>query len=155
LSPEIRSFLEGCAASYAVHQHTPVISFEDAKHVLPFDPVTMVKSLAFRLPGGGYGLAALRAVDRADYKKIADNLGVRRADLKLASGGEIAGELGMTPGGVAPLPINGATVVMDHRAAALTTIFCGTGRNDATLEIAVAELIRISGATVTDLAKPT
>jgi Cys-tRNA(Pro)/Cys-tRNA(Cys) deacylase len=76
----------------------------------------MVKCLAFRLPDGGYGLVALRAVDRADYK-IADGLGVRRADLKLASGDEIAGDLGMAPGDVAPLPINGATVVIDRRAA--------------------------------------
>lgn len=60
----------------------------------------------------------------------------------------------MAPGGVAPLPINGATVVIDRRAAALTTILCGTGRNDAILEITAAELIRIAGAAISDVAKP-
>jgi prolyl-tRNA editing enzyme YbaK/EbsC (Cys-tRNA(Pro) deacylase) len=36
----------------------------------------------------------------------------------------------------------------------LTTIFCGTGRNDATLEITAAELTRIAGAAISDVAKP-
>jgi Cys-tRNA(Pro)/Cys-tRNA(Cys) deacylase len=84
LSPEIYSFLAAAEVTFKVHDHSPIVSFSDAKSVLPFDPGSMVKGLAFKLPNQAYAIVGMRAADRADYKKIADALGIRRADLKAA-----------------------------------------------------------------------
>jgi len=54
--------------------------------LLPFDPGCMVKGLAFKLPNQAYAIVGTRATDRADYKKIADALGIRRTDLRAARG---------------------------------------------------------------------
>lgn len=140
-------------AAHRIHRHAPILGFESARAVLPFDPAGMVKGLAFRLPDGSCAIAALPGADRADYKKIADALGVRRADLRLASPEEIGALLDMVPGGVAPLPVGGARVLLDQAALGTATVYCGTGRNDATLEIALDELLRVSQAHVADLAK--
>jgi Cys-tRNA(Pro)/Cys-tRNA(Cys) deacylase len=153
MSPKVRDFLAAQAVAFTAHNHSPIISFEDAKAVLPFNPSAMVKGLAFRLPDGQYAIVGMRASDRADYKKIADAFGVRRADLKAADAEAIVGDLDMAPGGVTPLPINGALVVFDLGVLDLGVVFCGTGRTDATLEIAGADLVRIAGGQVANLAK--
>jgi Cys-tRNA(Pro)/Cys-tRNA(Cys) deacylase len=153
VSPEIERLLAGSGAKYTVHRHAPVVSYEDAKAALPFDPAAMVKGLAFRTPDGRYAIVAMRAEDRADYKKIADALGVRRADLRMATAEEIDADLDMQAGGVVPLPVRNAAVLIDRGVLELDVIVCGSGRSDATLEIAGQELLRIAAAQVTDLTK--
>lgn len=138
---------------HRVHAHMPIGGYESAKALLPFDPAAMVKGLAFRLPDGACAIVALQAADRADYRKIADALGVRRADLQLASAEDIAAQLGMVPGGVAPVPVGGARLLVDRAVAELGTVFCGSGRNDATLEIDAHALLRATQATPADLVK--
>jgi Cys-tRNA(Pro)/Cys-tRNA(Cys) deacylase len=153
MSPEIERFLVEAGVIFKVHSHPPIMSFADAKANLPFDPVAMVKGLAFRLANGTYAIIGLRADTRADYKKIADALGVRRADLKAADAEALVRDLHMEPGGVAPLPINGARVVFDRQVLDINTVFCGTGRTDATLEIAGNDLFRIAGGEAAEIAK--
>lgn len=153
MSPEIQRFLAEHGVKFTLHNHAPIVSFTDAVASLPFPPDAMVKGLAFRLPGGVYLIVAMRGGDRADYKKIADAAGVRRADLRAAEAEDIVRDLGMVPGGISPLPINGATVLFDDAAAALATVFCGAGRTDTTLEIAGADLLRLSGGRIAALTK--
>lgn len=153
MSPEIQQFLADAVVPYTLHSHAPIVSFSDAIATLPFDPGAMVKGLAFRLPDGGYLIAAMRGGDRADYKKIADAAGVRRADLRAAEADDIVRDLGMVPGGISPLPIHGATVMFDQAVAALHTVFCGAGRTDTTLEIAAIDLLRVASGRVAPLTK--
>jgi len=153
VSPEVRAFLEAANISFRTHPHAALVSFEDAKTVLPFDPGSMVKGLVFRTPSGAFAIVALRGADRADYKKIADALGVRRADLRAADPTDVEAELGMRLGGIVPLPINGALVLIDQGVARLGTIFCGSGRNDVTLEVKAKDLLRIAAGRVSIYAK--
>ena len=80
---------------FNVHDHSPIVSFSDAKSVLPFDPGSMVKGLAFKLPNQAYAIVGMRATDRADYKKIADALGIRRTELRAAEPEELVQTLHM------------------------------------------------------------
>jgi Cys-tRNA(Pro)/Cys-tRNA(Cys) deacylase len=154
MSPEVRAFLEAAAIPYRTHAHAPLVSFEEAKTVLPFDPGSMVKGLVFRTTGGAFAIVALRGADRADYKKISDALSVRRADLRAADPADVERELGMRLGGIVPLPIKGAQVLIDEGVAALDTIFCGSGRNDVTLELKAQDLVRFAPDRVGAFAKP-
>lgn len=153
MSPEVRAFLDAAAVPYRTHAQAPLVSFEDAKTVLPFDPGSMVKGLVFRIPSGAFAIVALRGADRADYKKIADALGARRADLRAADPVDVEAELGMQLGGVVPLPIKGALVLIDERVTSLDAIFCGSGRNDVTVEIKAQDLLRITAGRVGAYAK--
>ncbi len=155
MSPEVRAFLDASGIPYRTHPHAPLVSFEDAKTVLPFDPGSMVKGLVFRVPSGAFAIVALRGADRADYKKIADALGIRRGDLRAADPADVETELGMQLGGIVPLPIKGALVLIDHAVTTLDAIFCGSGRNDLTLELRAQDLLRIAGGRVGAYAKLT
>jgi Cys-tRNA(Pro)/Cys-tRNA(Cys) deacylase len=150
---EVETFLVAAGVDHKIHRHTSVVSYAEAKAALPFDPDASVKGLVFRLPSGGYAIIAMRGDGRADYKKIANALGVRRSDLKPATEAELVRDLGMTPGGVAPLPLGGATVLFDDRTLDLDVVYCGAGRPDATLEIKRADLVRVAGGAVADLTK--
>ncbi len=153
MSPLVRRFLEERAVAFRTLEHRPLISFEDAKQILPDRTADMVKGLTFRGPDGSLAIVALCAADRADYKKIADALGIRRADLKLAESETVTQELDMEPGGVVPLPINGARVLVDQAATRLAEIVCGTGRNTMTLVIARDAWLAIANAEIGDYAK--
>jgi Cys-tRNA(Pro)/Cys-tRNA(Cys) deacylase len=153
MSPEVRIFLAAAEVPFKVHNHPPIVSFADAKAVLPFDPDAMVKGLAFKLPNQSYAIIGMRADGRADYKKIADALGIRRSDLKAAEAEDLVQTLHMVPGGVVRLPINGASVIFDKNVIGLTAIFCGSGCTDATVEIAASDLVKIAGGRVADLTK--
>jgi len=151
-TPTVHTLLAAAGVEYRLHAHRPAVSFADALEYLSFDPRFAVKALAFRLPDGGYALVGLRGADRADYKAIADALGIRRADLRLAEAADVERDLGVEPGGVAPLPFAGATVLLDRRVVDLEIAYCGAGRSDMTLEIAPGDLMRL-GAQVGDFAR--
>lgn len=153
MSPEIERLLRSADMTYRLHHHAPILTYAAAKAVLPFDARAMIKSLAFRLPDGSYAIAALRGDSRADYKKIADALGVSRADLKVAAADDLARDLDMIPGAIAPLPVDGAAVLFDDQVLALDTVFCGTGCVGETLEIDGRDLVRVGGGRAADLTK--
>ncbi|WP_137930678.1 aminoacyl-tRNA deacylase [Mesorhizobium comanense] len=154
MSPLVKRYLEERGAAFSVVTHRPLISFEDAKEILSLDPRNMVKTLVFRCADDSLALVALRAADRADYKKIASAIGERRAEMRMADADLVRDRLDMEVGGIVPLPINGARVFMDSNVLELEEVVCGTGRNTATLVIARSELVRIAGAISGDLSKP-
>lgn len=139
--------------AFTTLDHRPLISFEDAKQILPDRTADMVKGLTFRGADGGLAIVALCAADRADYKKIADVLGMRRADLKLAEPELVKRELDMEAGGIVPLPISGARVLVDRAVTRLDEVVCGSGRNTTTLVISRDVWLAVAEAALGDFAK--
>ena len=139
---------------YTIHEHAPSVTIQDADDNLWFPVERLVKTIAFRIKGGGYVLAALCGYSQVDYKKLAAAVGVNRTKLMRMAPEEIETELGYVLGGVAPFAPNDRThVVLDASVMAWPTIYCGTGRPDRTLEIAPLQLVEVARAHVTDLAR--
>jgi Cys-tRNA(Pro)/Cys-tRNA(Cys) deacylase len=95
-------------------------------------------------------LAACRGQDRVDFRGLAQALGVKRAEIVQPAREEVESALGYAIGGICPIPPDdGARTIVDATAAAtLDTVFCGVGRNDRTLEIAISDLIAAADAQV-------
>jgi Cys-tRNA(Pro)/Cys-tRNA(Cys) deacylase len=137
---------------FRVHQHDAVATVAEILVALPFPAHEHVKTLAFEADGH-IALAALRGGDRLRYGPLARALGVARDRIVPLSPNRVRDELGLEPGGVCPLVDDPAvTVVADRRVLDLARAFCGSGRPDATIELAAADLVRVSGAIVADLA---
>lgn len=151
--PEIHDYLARRGIPFEVHHHQPVSTFEEAKRLLPFPPESLVKSLAFRLSSNAVGIAALRAVDRADYRRISDAFGIRRSDLHAADAEDLREIVGMEAGGVAPIPLPGAVVVIDRKVESLPIVICGTGIRTSSLEIASSVFRVFNIGTFADLRK--
>jgi Cys-tRNA(Pro)/Cys-tRNA(Cys) deacylase len=135
---------------FRVHEHVVSRTVADAEALLPFPLDCLLKTVVFRVKGGSWVLAACRGQDRVDYRKLALACGVRRADLVRPSPEEVEARLGFAIGGVSPIPPDDTTLAIIDATAAATvdTVYCGIGRNDQTLEIAIADLVAVAGARV-------
>ncbi len=140
---------------FTVHEHAPTRTVEEASS-LPFDVSRLVKAIAFRTATGAVVLAAIRGSARVDYARLAALAGVSRRELSSLSPGEVKGLLGVEPGSVSPIPLRADTlVVVDEAVLSLVpTLYCGVGRSDRTLEIAPADLVRLTGARAAAVARP-
>ena len=137
---------------FVLHEHVPVSTVAEILEVLPFPADAHVKTLALDADGR-LALAGVRGVDRVHFGRLARALGVARDRIAPLAPDRVRDELGLEPGGVCPLvDREGVTVLVDTRVLALERVFCGSGRNDATLELAPADLVAASRATVADLA---
>ena len=149
-SPE--RILRDAGVAFVVHEHVPVATVAEILVALPFPAEEHVKTLAFDADGR-VALVALRGSDRVRYGPLARALGVARDRLAALPSDRVRAELGMEPGGICPLVADPrVVVVVDRHVIDMERAFCGSGRNDATLEIAPADLIAASRATVVDLA---
>jgi Cys-tRNA(Pro)/Cys-tRNA(Cys) deacylase len=144
--------LDEAGVPFRVHEHAPVATVAEIVEALPFPASEHVKTLAFDADGRVV-LAALRGSDRLAYGALARAAGVPRDRLRPLPRDRVREELGLEPGGVCPLA-DGATVLVDRQVLELERAFCGSGRNDATLEVSPAGLVAAAGATVTELARP-
>jgi Cys-tRNA(Pro)/Cys-tRNA(Cys) deacylase len=146
--------LYASSTAYRIHEHAPSVTIADADAHLDFPVDRLLKTIAFRVKNGGWVLAGLCGYAQVEYKRLAEAIGVNRTQLMRLTPEEVESELGYELGGVAPFAPNEQTrVVLDSGVMQFETVFCGTGRNDRTLEIAPGELVRVSGAQVAPLAK--
>lgn len=145
--------LRAAGVAFTLHEHEPVRTFEESVARLPFPPGAMVKTLALET-GGELVLAALPAGDRVHFGKLARALGVGRATLNAVSAAALVVELGFEVGALSLLTDFPSARLVDEGVLALGTVFTGSGRTDRTIELAAADLIRVSGATLALLVGP-
>jgi len=145
------AILRDAGVAFAVHEHTPVATVAEILAVLPFPAEEHVKTLAVTADGSVV-LAALRGSDRLQFGRLARALGVGRDRISPLPPGRVREELGLEPGCVCPFVDADVTVLVDRRVLDLPRVFCGSGRNDATFELAPADLVAASRGTVTELA---
>jgi Cys-tRNA(Pro)/Cys-tRNA(Cys) deacylase len=142
--------LRAAGIPFVLHRHEPVTTVAEILDVLPFPAQQHVKTLALTAHGR-IVLAALRGSDRLRFGRLAHVLEVGRDRISPLPPDRVEHELGVQPGGVCPLTDAVVTVVVDARILELPRAFCGSGRNDATLELAAGDLVSASGATVAEL----
>lgn len=146
--------LEAAGVPFTIHTHEVARTVADAEARLPFPKEQFLKTVVFRLKAGGWILVALQGQDQVDYRRLADALGVKRGDLLRPPPEEVEAALGYQIGGVGPIPLAPNTrVLFDEAALPMATVYCGAGRNDRTLEIGLADLIRAVAGPVAPLAR--
>jgi Cys-tRNA(Pro)/Cys-tRNA(Cys) deacylase len=135
---------------FRIHEHVVSRTVADAIASLPFPPDQYLKTVVFRVKQGPWVLAACRGQDRVDFRRLAQALDVKRAEIVQPAREEVEAALGYVIGGICPIPPDEAarTIVDATAAATLDIVFCGVGRNDRTLEIGIADLIAVADARI-------
>jgi Cys-tRNA(Pro)/Cys-tRNA(Cys) deacylase len=137
--------LQAQAVPFTIHEHQPVKTVAEAEAGLPFPVDRYLKTLAFRVNGSHWVLAALKGRDRIDYRRLADALGVPRGDIQGAAPNEVESDLGYESGAVSPIPPRaGVETLFDADALTMDSVFCGSGRIDRTLEIRMEHLLKVA-----------
>lgn len=151
---ELEAFLrERAGRARLVRLGADTSTVEAAAAALGVSPARIIKSLVF-IAGDEPILVIAGGPDRVDRRRLAELLGLPAGKVRLASPDEVLAATGYPVGGVPPVgharPIK---VYVDRRVAgAPGTVFGGGGADGVLLEIEPAELIRLTGAQVIDLA---
>jgi Cys-tRNA(Pro)/Cys-tRNA(Cys) deacylase len=150
----IVSLLDSNNVAFQLHEHEPVRTVAEVEAKLPFLLDKMLKTVAFRLKDGRIVLAGLRGHDRIDYRQLAAHFGVNRRAVASLSPEAVEAKLGFEVGGVGPFALQpGVVVLLDAQLAEVGTVYCGSGRNTVTLAIDFADLLRMSGSQLVNLAR--
>lgn len=151
---QIMTLLQSNNIPVELHEHEPVRTVAEVEAKLPFLLDKMLKTVAFRVKDGRYLLAGLRGHDRIDYRQLAAYCGVNRRAVESMSPEAVEAVLGFEVGGVGPFALQPEVIVLlDEQLAELGTVYCGSGRNTATLAINIADLLRVCGGEMVSLAR--
>ncbi len=123
----------------------------DAAQALGCTVAEIVKSLVFVADGAAV-VALVSGSNRLDATRLADALGA--AEVRRATADEAREATGYAIGGVPPFgharPLR---VLVDRDLAVFDVVHAAAGLPDATFPIAPADLVRVSGGRVVDLAE--
>lgn len=124
---------------------------EDAAAALGVDPARIHKTLVASVDGR-LVVAVVPVVAELDLKALADAAGGRRA--AMADPAEAERATGYVRGGISPLgQRRRIATVLDAAALGWPTVYVSAGRRGLQVELAPAELVRLTGAVVAAIAR--
>lgn len=152
---KVQTLLTQSKVDFMLHHHDPVVTVEQAKAIVPHLTVNLIKTIVFKIKDGPWILAGVNGLDRIHYKYLADIFGVNRKLIRAVSAPQVEKGLGFEIGGVGPFPVApDVKVVLEQNLMDLPHVFCGSGKNTATIEIAPKELAMAGHARVAAIKKP-
>jgi Cys-tRNA(Pro)/Cys-tRNA(Cys) deacylase len=124
-----------------VQEHVPIIGQADVERELGLPADQLLKTMVFRTDDATV-LVALPVRGKVHYGSLARAIGVKRSVLRQAGPEDLA-RIGMTPGGASPVcgVEDGVITVFDASVPEMGMVFCGSGRQDRTVEIEARTLV--------------
>jgi Cys-tRNA(Pro)/Cys-tRNA(Cys) deacylase len=151
-SPLEHLILDGAIDAEMIEPGTPTPTVSDAARALGVDDRQIIKSLLFATKSGDVVLVILSGAARVSRSRLREATGLR--GLELANPTLVLERTGYPAGGTPPVGhTNQLDVVVDSGVMQLPVAFGGGGRVDALLRIAPAEIVRVTGALVADIAE--
>ena len=131
----------------------PILSPPDFANAIGYSLDRITKSVLFKAKDSSrYVMACCSVSKKFDLTHIALLPGLKK--LELASPEELLQMTEYPPRGVSPLALpEGLPVYIDDALLGFQTVLVGAGEAGAEIEIAPAELVRITGAFVTTITK--
>jgi Cys-tRNA(Pro)/Cys-tRNA(Cys) deacylase len=153
-TPAIAALLRA-GIPHVVHRydHDPSVASygQEAAHALGVDGARIFKTLVSTV-AGNLVVAVVPVTGDLDLKALAGAMGAKTAALADPADAERA--TGYVLGGISPVgQKRRLRTVLDERASAFNTIFVSAGRRGLEVELAPADLVAVTGATVAPIAK--
>jgi Cys-tRNA(Pro)/Cys-tRNA(Cys) deacylase len=143
--------LDAHHVAYTAHRYDPAIhSATEVAAILGVPPGQVFKTLVV-LPESGQGrsLLVLMPADRElDLKVLGQQPAVGEKRLRMASQREAERLTGLLVGGISPLALlqKGFRIFIDRRALAWEQIYLSGGQRGVNLQVAVADLLKVTSA---------
>lgn len=142
---EIVRKLEKASCSYSVIEHDPVYTMEDVERLTCIPREYRVKTLVVTMRSEDFSLCGVGERSRLDIGAVARELECARKDIALANPEMIESLTTVMRGAIGLiLPQIQKRILLSDRFQGCERIYCGVGRSDRTLSLAVRDLVRIS-----------
>ncbi len=153
-STHLQQFIEAQQIrAQIIHLPGSTLTVPQAAAVLQISPDQIIKTVLF-LADGQPVLAISCGVARIAWKRLADYLGVSRRRLKTGTADEVLAMTGYVVGAVPPFGHRQALrTVVDTAVYQQPILYGGGGETNALLRLAPAELRRVVGDEMVDLAE--
>lgn len=156
MTPAVRA-LEKAAIAFTLHEyeHEPTSTAfgDEVVEKLGQDPARVFKTLVARLDGKGLAVGIVPVSASLDLKAFAGALGAKRS--AMADVAEAERATGYVVGGISPLgQRKRLPTVLDASASDWPTVYVSAGRRGLQLELAPADLARLTGAISAPIARP-
>ncbi len=139
--------LEKAGVPYRVHAYTHDAGAAygpEAAEALGIEPARVFKTLVADVDGA-LTVAIVPVDAKLDLKALAAAVGGKRAKMAEVAAAERA--TGYVAGGISPLgQRKRLPTVLDTSAEGFATVFCSAGRRGLEIELAPADLVRLTGA---------
>jgi Cys-tRNA(Pro)/Cys-tRNA(Cys) deacylase len=147
--------LERAGISFTVHEYAHDPRHEsygaEASEALGISPDRVFKTLVAEVDGA-LVTAVVPVEGQLDLKALATACGGKKAAMAQVAAAERA--TGYVAGGISPVgQRKRLPVVVDASAMRFDIVFCSAGRRGLEIEIAPADLVRATGATVADIGR--
>lgn len=124
----------------------------EAAEALHLDPALVFKTLVVKLDGKTLAVGIVPVAARLDLKALAATLGARKAEMAPPAEAERA--TGYVVGGISPLgQKRRLATALDASALSHETIYVSAGRRGTEIALAPADLMRLTGAQVAEIAR--
>ncbi len=148
--------LERAGIPFTVHEYTHDPRHEsyglEASRALGVPPERVFKTLVAEVDGA-LVVGVVPVEGQLDLKALAGACGGKKAAMAQGSAAERA--TGYVAGGISPVgQRKRLPVVLDATAMTFATVFCSGGRRGLEIELAPADLVRVTGATVAGIGSP-
>jgi len=141
--------LDKAGVAYRVHAYTHDAGAAygpEAAAAIGIEPARVFKTLVAEVDGA-LTVAIVPVAAKLDLKALAAAVGGKRAKMAEVSAAERA--TGYVAGGISPLgQRKRLPTVLDESAEGFDAVFCSAGRRGLEIELAPADLVRLTGAKV-------
>jgi Cys-tRNA(Pro)/Cys-tRNA(Cys) deacylase len=157
LHENVSAAIRGVGAEWKVFDHRDLAAEirtpDDFASALGYPVERIAKTLFLCSPDRQVYAAAVCSISRRlDFKSTAEAIGVSK--VKVASVEDLAARTGYPQHGVSPLGLaDGISVVVDRLLLDYPSVLIGGGAAAVEVEIAPADLVRISGAAVASITR--
>ena len=150
---ELVNKINSLGVSYDIIGHAEIRSVSEGFQSLDILHEKVLKTIGFDVEGKYY-FVVIPALQKVDYKKMSDIIGVKRKSICMILPDVLEKELGYQVGGVSPIHVDSKiNVLVDRQICDMDFVFCGIGERDKTLKISSKDLIFASDALICDLIK--
>ena len=152
----IAALLAQHAIAHTRHRHRAVRTIAEARAQVPQLTIDLLKTVAFAIAGTPRVVLVAVACDaQVDYRRLAHALACSRRALRLLPPARVTADLGFEVGGVGPFPIaQNIEVLVDNTIAPETRVKVGGGCATVTIELQLAELLRLESVRTAAIARP-
>lgn len=143
---------DGTIDAVVIAPGVPTPTVPDAAQALGVEERQIIKSLLFATKRDEVVLVVLSGAAKVSRQRLREATGLR--GLELADRPTVLERTGYPAGGTPPVGhANVLTVILDSGVMELPVVFGGGGRVDTLVRITPAEIIRVTGATVAEIAE--